>query len=53
MAVVVNQLTEDWATLPWKQFECNVYRLQKRIYQAARRGDLKRVHDLQRLLLRS
>jgi len=41
MAVVVDQLTEDWATLPAKQFERNVYRLQKRIYQAARRGDLK------------
>ena len=27
MAVVVTQSTEDWATLPWKQFECNVYRL--------------------------
>ena len=53
MAVVVTQSTEDWATLPWKQFECNVYRLQKRIYQAARRGDRKRVHDLQRLLLHS
>jgi len=45
--------TEDWRTLPWKQFQRNVFRLQKRIYQAARRGDGKRVHNLQRLLLRS
>jgi 5-methylcytosine-specific restriction endonuclease McrA len=45
--------TEDWRTLPWKQYQQNVYRLQKRIYQAARRGDWKRVHNLQRLLLRS
>jgi len=45
--------TEDWATLPWKQFQRNVYRLQKRIYQATRRGDFKRAHNLQRLLLRS
>jgi len=44
---------EDWATLPWKQYERNVYRLQRRIYQAARRGDWKRVHSLQRLLLHS
>jgi len=51
--------TEDWRTLPWKQFQRNVFRLQKRIlrlrsgqvYQAARRGDWKRVHNLQRLLL--
>ena len=44
--------TEDWRTLPWKSFQRNVFRLQKRIYQAARRGDWKRVHNLQRLLLR-
>jgi RNA-directed DNA polymerase len=45
--------TEDWQTLPWKQYQRNVFRLQKRIYQAARRGDWKRMHGLQRLLLRS
>lgn len=45
--------TEDWRTLPWKEFQRNVYRLQKRIYQATRRGDHKRVRSLQRLLLRS
>ena len=45
--------TEDWAALPWKQYQRNVYRLQKRIYRAARQGDWKRVHRLQRLLLRS
>jgi RNA-directed DNA polymerase len=45
--------TEDWKTLPWKKFQRNVFRLQKRIYQAQLRGDLKRVRGLQRLLLRS
>jgi len=45
--------TEDWRTLPWRAYQRNVYRLQKRIYQAARRGDWKRVRRLQRLLLRS
>jgi len=35
----VTPQTEDWQTLPWKQFQRNVYRLQKRIYQAERRGD--------------
>jgi RNA-directed DNA polymerase len=45
--------SEDWQTLPWQTYQRNVYRLQKRIYQAARRGDRKRVHRLQRLLLRS
>jgi len=49
--------TEDWQALPWKQFQRNVYRLQKRIlpfaqdkfYQAERRGDYQRVRNLQRL----
>ena len=45
--------TEDWRALPWKQFQRNVFRLQKRIYRAARRGDWKRVHSLQHLLLRA
>ena len=47
------QRTEDWKTLRWKEYQRNVYRLQRRIYQATRRGDWKRVHKLQRLLLRS
>src|SRR3989304_4524536 len=45
--------TEDWKTIPWKKFQRNVFRLQKRIYQAQIRGDFKRVRSLQRLLLRS
>ena len=45
--------TEDWETLPWKKLQRNVFRLQKRIYQAQIRGDKKHVHRLQRLLLRS
>ena len=45
--------TEDWKTLPWKKFQRNVFRLQKRIYQAQLRDDFKRVRGLQRLLLRS
>jgi RNA-directed DNA polymerase len=41
--------------LPWKKFQRNVFRLQKRIYQAKLRGDVRTVHTLcvQRLLLRS
>jgi RNA-directed DNA polymerase len=45
--------TEDWQTLPWATYQRNVYRLQKRIYQATQRGDWQGVHKLQRLLLRS
>jgi RNA-directed DNA polymerase len=45
--------TEDWRMLRWKDIQRNVRRLQQRIYRAERRGDWKRVHSLQRLLLRS
>ncbi len=45
--------TEDWRTLPWKAIQRNVFRLQRRIYRAAHRNDVKQVHNLQRLLLRS
>ena len=49
----VERHTEDWQRLPWAGIQRNVYRLQKRIYQASRRGHSKRVHNLQRLLHRS
>lgn len=42
-----------WQDLPWRKIERNVFKLQKRIYQASRRGDTKAVHKLQRLLLSS
>jgi RNA-directed DNA polymerase len=45
--------SEVWRTLPWKKFQRNVFRLQRRIYQAKQRGDVRTVHNLQRLLLRS
>lgn len=45
--------TESWETLNWTRVQKNVYRLQKRIYQASLRDDVKQVHNLQRLLLRS
>lgn len=47
------QHTEDWKLLPWSEIERNVFRLQQRIYQAASEDDVKRVHNLQRLLVRS
>jgi RNA-directed DNA polymerase len=53
MTDVKKSQTEDWKSLPWKKIQRNVFRLQKRIYRARRRGDFKTVHNLQRLLLRS
>ena len=49
----VQEHTEGWEMLPWKQFERNIFQLQKRIYKATQRGDFKQVRNLQRLLLRS
>jgi len=48
-----DRLSEEWQTLPWKQYQRDVYRLQQRIYQAKRRNQVRQVHNLQRLLLRS
>ncbi len=42
---------EAWRNLPWKKFQRTVFRLQKRIYRAASRGDKRTVRNLQRLLL--
>lgn len=55
IAIQPNMLerTEEWYDLPWAKLERNVFRLQKRIYKAVRRGDFKCVRNLQRLLLRS
>lgn len=43
----------EWKDLPWRKIERVVFKLQKRIYQASRRGDKKAVHRLQRLLMKS
>ncbi len=44
----VKSRTEDWRALPWKDIQRNIFRLQKRIYQATRRDDIKGVptHDV-------
>ena len=44
---------DEWNRLPWKSMQRQVFRLQKRIYQASQRGDVKAVHKLQRLLMQS
>src|ERR1700692_3169618 len=45
--------SEEWAGLPWRKLEQHLYRLQKRIFKASERGDLKTVHQLQKLLMKS
>jgi len=43
----------EWNDLNWRVIEQQVFKLQTRIYRAARRADVKAVHRLQRLLMRS
>jgi RNA-directed DNA polymerase len=45
--------SEAWLDLPWKKFQRNVYRLQKRIYKASQNCDQAKVLKLQRLMLSS
>ena len=42
---------DEWRTIPWQKLERRVYKLQKRIYRAANRGDVRTVRRLQRLTL--
>jgi RNA-directed DNA polymerase len=42
-----------WELLDWETIERQVFKLQKRIYQASQRGEVKTVHRLQRLLMNS
>lgn len=42
-----------WQGIDWKVVEIAVFKLQKRIYKASQRGDVKAVHKLQRLLTNS
>jgi len=43
----------EWKTIPWRKLERGVFKLQKRIYRAAKRGDRRTVRKLQRLLSKS
>ena len=43
----------EWSDIPWRKLEKNIYKLQKRIYKASRRGDVKLVRRLQKLLIKS
>jgi RNA-directed DNA polymerase len=47
------EATYEWGQLPWRKLEVAVFKLQKRIYKASQAGDTQRVHQLQRLLLKS
>ena len=46
-------LKYKWNEIPWKKIERNVFKLQKRIYQAKSSGNVKKVRRLQKLLSKS
>jgi len=43
----------EWKDLDWRAIERQTFKLQKRIYRASSRGDVRAVHKLQRLLMAS
>ena len=45
--------TYEWEQLPWPKLERAVFKLQRRIYHASQHGEVRKVHRLQRLLLKS
>ena len=45
--------SEAWKNQSWKKFQKGLFRLQKRIYKAMQDGDLRKVKNLQRLVLKS
>jgi len=53
---VMNTATKpmyEWKDINWRKAERCVFKLPKRIFKASQRGDVKLVHKLQRLLLKS
>ncbi|MDF0555273.1 reverse transcriptase N-terminal domain-containing protein, partial [Kamptonema sp. UHCC 0994] len=49
----LNNQTVEWKDLNWRKLERVTFKLQKRIFQASLRGDVKAVRKLQKTLIRS
>jgi len=49
----LNNQTVEWKDLNWRKLERVTFKLQKRIFQASGRGDVKAVRKLQKTLIRS
>ncbi|MEO1352588.1 MAG: reverse transcriptase domain-containing protein [Cyanobacteria bacterium J06635_15] len=47
------QNSESWMSLPWKQFQKTLFRLQHRVWKAIQAGDRRKAKNLQKLVLRS
>jgi len=53
MATAITTPMDRWETIPWKKIQRNVFKVQKRIYQASQCDDVKTVRQFQRLLMNS
>jgi len=45
--------TGEWHEINWRKLERRVYKLQKRIYRASQRGEVKATRRLQKTLMKS
>nr|BDA98489.1 hypothetical protein [Proteomonas sp. NEIS-1375] len=52
-AKTLKSYADEWKSLPWKQFQRVLFRLQHRIYKAEKKGDVNSVKRLQSLLIGS
>lgn len=49
----IKSYTDEWKKESWKDLQKTLFRLQHRIYKAAKDNDVKRIHKLQTLLVES
>jgi len=45
--------SELWKKFPWKKFQLNLFRLQRRVYKAVQVGDKRKARSIQKLILKS
>jgi RNA-directed DNA polymerase len=48
-----NNHSELWKTLPWKKFQQELFRLQRRVFKAIQAGDQRKARNLQKLIVKS
>jgi RNA-directed DNA polymerase len=47
-----DDVVREWDAMDWRRHEDNVRRLRQRIFKAAKDGDLAKVRNLQKLMVR-
>ena len=48
-AKTIKDCADEWKNLPWKQFQKNLFRLQHRIFKAAKKMIIKTVKQASKL----